>query len=311
MPDDRRSAPRARVPGVGATFEGATGELHRAEVLDIGAGGLFLSTRTLAAVGKRLSLEMVVAGEPGPWSALVRVVWVRPTSEGPDRPAGLGVKLIDADEAVVAGILRLVAKREPTEPGMAGAAAPRPRAPARERTMLGVGTIVGVQPITLPPAPRPGATPPAPTPRPAPVPVPEAPIVVLDATPEPPPRETPTVILDATPEPPARETPTVVRAATPEPPREPSFAIDLVAKKPPSDRAPPVWNDALDSADSAEPEPTDEELRLPKNTGVAWLLFLLAVIAAAAITAYAFRSRLPAAWHWVKATTSATVKRLH
>jgi len=133
MPDERRTSRRARVPGMHVTFETAAGDRLEGEVLDIGPGGLFVRAASPIAVGKRLVLEIRFA-EGAPRSALARVVWSRPQStEG--GPAGMGLALIDADESLVAVIERLVAARERTVPGAGGA-----KVPARERTMLGVGT---------------------------------------------------------------------------------------------------------------------------------------------------------------------------
>jgi uncharacterized protein (TIGR02266 family) len=139
MADDRRSAPRAGLSGIRATFEGADGDPQIAEVTNLGTGGLFLRTSSPCAVGKRVSLELIVAGESAPWSALGRIVWARAVDEGFGRPAGMGVKLIDVDDAVLASIEQLVAMREPTEPGVG--LAPRPPAVREplDRTILGVG----------------------------------------------------------------------------------------------------------------------------------------------------------------------------
>ncbi|MCL2448820.1 MAG: PilZ domain-containing protein [Polyangiaceae bacterium] len=132
MANDRRSAPRASLPGIRADYEGASGDPQRAEVLNLSGGGLFLLTDTPLAVGKRVALDVYVTGEPAPWSALGRVVWTRTASEGPERPAGMGVKLIDVEDAVVVTIARLIMTREPTEPGMGDPtrASPPPASPA-------------------------------------------------------------------------------------------------------------------------------------------------------------------------------------
>jgi uncharacterized protein (TIGR02266 family) len=146
MPDDRRSSRRARLSGLRVTYESTTGDQKTADVTDLSREGIFIEAGTPLAVGKRLSLELQLTGEPAPWSALGRVVWVRETSEGEDAPAGMAVKIIDADDAVQAAIERLIETRERTDPGLgeggwgAAKAAPvRPNIPARERTMLGVG----------------------------------------------------------------------------------------------------------------------------------------------------------------------------
>jgi uncharacterized protein (TIGR02266 family) len=134
MAEERRNAGRARIAGVRVTYESATGDRVDADATDLARGGLFVRTTKALAVGKRIALEIQVLGEPAPWSALGRVVWVRASADGADRPAGMGVKLIDVEDAVVAAIDRLVNTREPTEPGVGQPANPVPVAvPARAR----------------------------------------------------------------------------------------------------------------------------------------------------------------------------------
>lgn len=135
MPDDRRTARRAILPGVRATFEGATGQQQHADVPNLGRGGIFLQTDSPVPVGKRLSLEIHVIGQPGPWSALGRVAWARWLA-GEEGPAGMGVKLIDVDDAVSEAIDALVDRLSPAEPPPFVPDAPpsRPRVP-------GAGTL--------------------------------------------------------------------------------------------------------------------------------------------------------------------------
>ena len=135
MANDRRSAPRASLAGIRATYEGAGGDPQDADAVNLSTGGIFLRSDAPLAVGKRVSLDLHVAGEAAPWSALGRIVWVRPADEGDERPAGMGVKLIDVEDTVVDAIERLVASREPTEPGVGESPLTPPRqAPPRERT---------------------------------------------------------------------------------------------------------------------------------------------------------------------------------
>jgi uncharacterized protein (TIGR02266 family) len=202
MADERRTSRRVRISGVRVTYESATGERVDAFALDLGTGGIFVRTAAPLAVGKRISLEIQVVGEAGPWAALGRVVWSREKGQA-GAPPGMGVKLIDADDAVLAAIGRLVETREHTEPGVGQGSTPPPAPaptvpPERERTLLGVGTspdearktpttpIVPMVPATpatpVPPAAAPPAAPrvaPAaaerPLPKPAPSPLPVAP----------------------------------------------------------------------------------------------------------------------------------------
>ena len=142
MPDERREARRARLNGVCATFEGASGERQEADVADIGRGGLFLETDSPLSVGKRLSIEIQVPGESSAWPGLGRVVWSRSHDSGSAYPPGMGVKLIDVDDARSASIDELVLARAPRVAG----AAPVPP-PEREATIRGVGGHEPVDPV--------------------------------------------------------------------------------------------------------------------------------------------------------------------
>ncbi len=117
------------------TVENATGARLEAQVFDVSRGGLFVRTDGRVAIGKRLSLEIQVAGQPSAWPALGRVVWVRPSAEGPDRPAGLGVTLIDVDDAVSQAIDRLVEASERGD-GASGS-----RSAGLARTIFGMGAL--------------------------------------------------------------------------------------------------------------------------------------------------------------------------
>src|SRR5579864_2948646 len=115
MAEERRSAPRARISGVRVTYESAAGDHVETEAPNIGRGGLFIASGKPLAVGKRIALEIQIAGELVPWSALGRVVWTREHADGERRPAGMGVKLIDVEDVVVTTIEGLVREREHRE----------------------------------------------------------------------------------------------------------------------------------------------------------------------------------------------------
>ncbi len=131
--DERRSSPRARASGARVAYEGPGTERGEADAFDLSKGGLFLQTTRPIAVGKRLSLEIFLAGEPAAWPALGRVVWIRGAGSELG-PPGMGVKLIDADDDVLAKIERVVASSEAAQRG-----AGERKAPSREPTLLGVG----------------------------------------------------------------------------------------------------------------------------------------------------------------------------
>ena len=201
MSEERRGGRRTPIAGVKVTYESSNGEQIEADVVDLASGGLFIRTDAPLSVGKRIAVDMNVVGEPAPWSALGRVVWVRAPGE-PGKPAGMGVKLIDMDDATLQAIERLVETREPTAPGVGEIPPVTPSpvvaaAPERERTLLGVG--VGSDP---PPPMHPSEPPPP----------------AAAKEPEPPPPEA---------------------ARSSAPPREQSVAIDLVAERRLPRSAPP------------------------------------------------------------------------
>jgi Tfp pilus assembly protein PilZ len=246
MPADRRTTPRTRLAGVRVTYESATGERGQADAVDLNAEGIFLQTATPMLVGKRISLEIFIAGEPASWPALGRVVWVRSSAQGAEPPCGMGIKLIDVDEAVLAAMQKAVvaapqvpervnalamASPNETSPSVFSPAQPSVArgakgAPAREATVAGVGpgTVIGVGPprvIGFPPkAVGPG------------------PATVMGVGPP--------------------------AAASAEPPADPTtdapFAIDLVAKKRDSTKAPPLSHAEASlpgQAEAQSPSPTD------------------------------------------------------
>jgi uncharacterized protein (TIGR02266 family) len=110
MAVERREARRAFIPGMHVVFEAAAGERVEADVLDVGSGGLFIRTAKPIAVGKRLSLEVAAVAGVAAWTALGRVVWTRDRGTK-DAPPGMGVKIIDVDDRVVAAIDRAVEAR--------------------------------------------------------------------------------------------------------------------------------------------------------------------------------------------------------
>jgi uncharacterized protein (TIGR02266 family) len=187
------------VPGLYVTYETSAGKRIEADVLDVAPGGIFIRALTPMAAGKRLALEIRLAGSASPWPAVADVVWTRGVS--PVGPAGMGVKLVEAEEAVMAAIERLVATRE--------RAVPRPGPKARDR----MNTLMGVGAMEAPT--EPSATEAAPPP------------AVANAT--------PTVIVDGgaddvAPAPAPAEPAEPAAAAVPE--AEQSLALDLLVRKP-------------------------------------------------------------------------------
>jgi Tfp pilus assembly protein PilZ len=257
---------------VRATYQTAAGGRIEGDVLDISAGGLFIGAENPMSIGQRLSLEIRLAGEATAWSALGRVVWRRDASGV--GPQGMGVKLIDLETSAVATIERLVASRERTEPGTGGAGVP-----ARERTILGVGTsdstaapaapilsvatsreatVLGVGGAAAP-SPSAAAQPEAAAPEPLVASEPRDALAVTGAPPAAPPAPSPRpldVSLDA------------------------SVALDLVVRKPEPPK--PISDVSLAAAG------------VPRRRGRAWIVVLVLLGLATAGT-WVMRARIP--WH--------------
>jgi uncharacterized protein (TIGR02266 family) len=319
MSDDRRTARRARLTGVRVTYETAT-EHQQAEVIDLSREGLFIAAVHPLAIGKRISLEIAAAGEPSPWPALGRVVWVREQDQDHERPAGMAVKFIDVEDSVIAAIDRLIETRERTEPGLGisdpeASAAPAP--PTRERTMLGVGarpvsvapvvvpapgreaTILGVGGMSREPSadPRepslaidlvskkgPSTRPPRPEPR-------------LEPTPQPAPAPAPPPAMASEP-PPA---PVAVPASTPPPAmvQAPALAAMHESEPPPA----PVRSAPRAPAPSPVPDEDDSPISdAPprRRSGVGWVVLLL-LLAGGGAAGYVYRARVLPVWHMVAA----------
>jgi Tfp pilus assembly protein PilZ len=328
MAEERRKVRRVRVTDVKATYESATGERLHADVFDLGKGGLFLKASRPLPMGKRLSLEIKVAGESSTWSALGRIVWTRLVSAGPERPAGMGVKLIDVEDAVLDAIERLVEARAATDRGITPSASPPPRprtaAPVRERTVLGLGLSAGAIPRSKSPMPRPVAPVPSmPVASPAAAPIAATPIIPIGSpaphAPQPPRAATDgngpdeslgereasvpieLVSMKSSSRPPAAAMPVREQAAPRvQPPPEDSFSPREI--EPPAQLAQLAQEEARPAEALSEREPEgaeedEEELRLPKKGSGGWLwLLLLVLLVAAAAYGYLHRDRVLALW---------------
>ncbi len=169
MSDESRKDPRARIAGVRAAYERAGGDTSDDEVLNLGRGGVFIATTKPLAVGKLVHVELSVPGDSDALSATGRVIWIREIAVNDARPAGMGVKFIDVEEGALEVIGRMIREHEPSPK-------PGPAAPAREKTIMGVGQA---PPPSTPPPPMPGeakvvvAEDPRPEPKAEPKPKPE------------------------------------------------------------------------------------------------------------------------------------------
>jgi uncharacterized protein (TIGR02266 family) len=158
MPDERRQAQRARPQGVRVKFVSAAGVRLEAEVLDLGSGGLFIRTEEPLPTGNRLLLEIRAPGEPAGWSAAGRVVWTRCAGSA-DAPAGMGVKLVDMDDALVDALGRLVDARPAADvAGFDPHEAPTKMTDVPQLVVTHRVRVDTAPPISLPPVRSPAAS---------------------------------------------------------------------------------------------------------------------------------------------------------
>jgi Tfp pilus assembly protein PilZ len=303
--EQTRVAHGVRIPGLRVAYQGTFEERLEADALYLGERGLFICTKEPLAVGGRFPLTIQLVGE-GVWrSAVARVVSAREAGTS-DAPPGMGVTLIDVEDAVMAAIERLVAG-ERTDPGVGGG-----QTASRERTVLGTGiaqhdsdapaapilvlaparerTVLGV----APPEPAAAAVPPAretsqgePAPEGWDLPEP----VALQAERRP---ATPVVVSDRI----EAHRPRKEQAA----PREPSVAIDL------SEFESGAKSQVV--VRSAGREPSLVAAGVPRRRGRAWLLAMLVVVLAAGL-GYAQRDKLqPLLKNWLQPLTTPTAPTL-
>lgn len=78
---------------------------------NISAGGMFIRTEEPQPPGSRFDFELTLDEDYTLIHGLGEVVWVRSRDEGPERPAGMGVRFLDLDEKSRDLIDRIVAER--------------------------------------------------------------------------------------------------------------------------------------------------------------------------------------------------------
>jgi len=115
---DARANKRVQVPGVAVRIELRANEAWTADALDLSAGGMFVMISRPLPIGNRFTCEIRIAGEPDVIAAVARVAWTRLHTQGNLQPAGMGVRLIDVEEAALDTIRRLVATRRPKMGGL-------------------------------------------------------------------------------------------------------------------------------------------------------------------------------------------------
>ncbi|MEO8799800.1 MAG: TIGR02266 family protein [Polyangiaceae bacterium] len=114
MSEDTRKDPRAKIVSLNVRYKSATvDEFIDNHASDVSKGGIFIKTSTPFPQGTLLKFEIRLAGDQSVIAGVGRVVWKRePAIAKPESPAGMGVKFIKLDDASRAVIDKLVATRE-------------------------------------------------------------------------------------------------------------------------------------------------------------------------------------------------------
>ncbi len=110
MSQDTRKDRRAKIVSLNVRYKSATvDEFIENHSHDVSKGGLFIKTPTPFPPGTLLKFEIRIASDKAVIAGVGRVVWKRePTQAGTERPAGMGVKFIKVDDASRATIDRVV-----------------------------------------------------------------------------------------------------------------------------------------------------------------------------------------------------------
>jgi uncharacterized protein (TIGR02266 family) len=113
MTQDTRKDRRAKIVSLNVRYKSATvDEFIDNHSHDVSKGGLFIKTSSPFPPGTLLKFEIRIAGDKAVIAGVGRVVWKRETSQaGPEVPAGMGVKFIKIDDASRAVIDKLVESR--------------------------------------------------------------------------------------------------------------------------------------------------------------------------------------------------------
>jgi uncharacterized protein (TIGR02266 family) len=114
MSQDTRRDKRAKTVSLNVRYKSATvDEFIENHSHDVSKGGIFVKTPTPFSPGTLLKFEIRLAADKPVIAGVGRVVWKRePAQASAERPAGMGVKFIKIDEASRLVIDRLVQKGE-------------------------------------------------------------------------------------------------------------------------------------------------------------------------------------------------------
>jgi uncharacterized protein (TIGR02266 family) len=130
-------------------------DLVAKHALDVSEGGMLLRSSGSMPIGKLVNFELRLSNERVVLTGTGRIAWKRDARDG-DRPAGVGVKFVDLDDASRALVDQLLSAK-----GDAIGEFERPPAPAETaRTVMGLGSPFLVD-AAAPPEPASSTSPPS------------------------------------------------------------------------------------------------------------------------------------------------------
>src|SRR5579859_7658010 len=113
MSQDTRKDRRVKIVSLNVRYKSATvDEFIENHGVDVSRGGIYIKTASPFPPGTLLKFEIRLASDQAVIAGVGRVVWKRdPTQAKGERPAGMGVKFIKIDDPSKAVIDRLVNTR--------------------------------------------------------------------------------------------------------------------------------------------------------------------------------------------------------
>jgi uncharacterized protein (TIGR02266 family) len=191
MSQDTRRDKRAKVVSLNVRYKSATvDEFIENHSHDVSKGGIFVKTPTPFPPGTLLKFEIRLAENKSVIAGVGRVVWKRePTQASADKPAGMGVKFIKIDDTSRSVIDRLVAQK--ADAGSAYTSDPAALEPERSHPSTLRGMVAATPAASIDPTKPMSVSVPAPPPAARPAAAPArapAPVPARAPTPPPPPR---------------------------------------------------------------------------------------------------------------------------
>src|SRR5580698_1324645 len=113
MTQDTRKDPRAKIVSLNVRYKSATvDEFIENHAYDVSRGGIYIKTTNPFPAGTLLKFEIRLASDQAVIAGVGRVVWKRDSTQSTgERPGGMGVKFIKIDDPSKTVIDRLVNSR--------------------------------------------------------------------------------------------------------------------------------------------------------------------------------------------------------